>query len=121
VQHSPSRLDPLQSEDAIEHVHRSWSADPKRVVWSQDRYPELPPELVLRSIARAMWESAIPTIEHYRARPRQLKRMRRRWVDTLSLQPFVRWRNDAECYHDARPFTWESERDMVDRMSRTGS
>ena len=115
------RPDLIPSNTAIEHIYRTWSADPRKVAWSQDRYPELPAELALSSIARAMWESAVPTINHYRGRPRQMRRMAQRWIDTLSRQPFARWRDEAECHHDARPFSWESDREMVDRMSRARS
>ena len=55
-----------------------------------------------------MWDSAVPIISHYQGRPRQMRRIRRRWIDTLSQQPFARWRNDAESHCAARPFTWET-------------
>jgi hypothetical protein len=110
--------DPFLSADAVDRVYGAWSADPRKVAWAQDRYPQIPSERGLRSVAQAMWESAIPIIGHYRARPRQMRRIRRRWIDTLSQQPFARWRDDAECHHAARPFTWESEKDMAARESR---
>lgn len=109
---------PILSNDAIEHVYRAWSADPRKVAWAEGSYPQLPAESVLRSVAEAMWESAVPVIRHYQRRPRQMKRIRRRWIDTLSQQPFARWRDDAESYRTSRPFMWESEKDMVERQGR---
>ena len=105
----------LSSGEAIELVYGAWRADPKKVAWSQERYPQPSPEAVLLPLAQAMWESGLPMISHRLARPRQLRRMRRRWIDTLIRRPFHLWRIDAERHRDGRPFTWESERDMAKR------
>ena len=106
------------SNDAIEQIVRAWRADPKKVAWAQDRHPEVPIGAALRAVAEAMWDSAVPIIRHYRSRPRAMRRIRRRWIDTLSQPTFARWRDDAECHRAARPFTWETEKDMAARESR---
>jgi hypothetical protein len=113
-----ARTEAILSKDAIEQVLRAWGADPRKVAWAQTCCPEVPAESALRSVAEAMWDSAVPVISHYRRRPGQMRRVRRRWIDTLSQQPFVRWTDDAESYRAARPFTWESEKDMVERHNR---
>jgi hypothetical protein len=110
--------DLLRSQDAIDDLLRAWGADPRRATWSREHDPGVPADVVLRSLAEAMWASALPTIAHYRARPRQLRRMRRRWIEKLCLPSFPRWRHEAECFRDARPFTWESEKEMAARERR---
>jgi hypothetical protein len=102
----------------VELLYQAWSADPMKRAWAHDRYPQHSVEFALRSVAHAMWESAVPILSHYEGRPWQMRRMRRRWIDTLTHQPFARWRSAAECHYAARPFTWESERDMAARVQR---
>jgi hypothetical protein len=105
----------LPSSDPVELVYRAWCADPRKVAWSQERYPQPPPETVLIPLAQAMWESGLPLISHRLARPRQIRRVRRRWMDTLIQRPFPLWRVDAARHRDGLPFTWESERDLARR------
>jgi hypothetical protein len=121
MRHLQRGPDPLRSEEAVEHLYRTWRADPRRVAWSADRYPDVPTEYVLRALAEAMWASAVPAIARWRTQPRRLRRARRRWLDALSLRPFPRWRCEAERHGDARPFTWESEKEMADREGRVPS
>jgi hypothetical protein len=108
----------LRSKDAVDQLCEAWSSDPRKRAWAHDRYPQHPAEVALRSVAQAMWDSAVPIIGHYEGRPRQMRRVRGRWIETLSQQPFARWRNNAESHYAARPFTWESEKDMAARVSR---
>lgn len=110
--------EPLPSKEAVDQLCGAWGADPRKLAWAHDRYPQHPAEFALRSVAQAMWDSAVPIISHHEGRPWQMRRIRGRWIDTLSQQPFARWRNDAECHYAARPFTWESEKDMAERVNR---